>query len=69
MQLGEMRKAYCEPGGKGSGSEQGNGFTKTVDPLQGEKTILGHNLQAQHGLGPCHVREWQRTLGSPWIQL
>lgn len=47
-----------------------NGFTQTDDPLQGERTLLGHDLQAQLGLGPCHVRERQRrTLVSPRIQL
>lgn len=53
MQLGEMRRAYWEPGGKGSRSEQENGFTKTVDPFQGERTLLGRDLQAQLGLGPA----------------
>lgn len=53
MQLGEMRRAYWEPGGKGSRSEQENGFTKTVDPFQGERTLLGSDLQAQLGLGPA----------------
>lgn len=50
MQLGEMRE-------KRAGSEPENDFTKTVDPSRGEWTILGHHLQAQLSLGPCHVRE------------